>query len=60
MRDDHIVASEPWCSSGLANTDLDLLLKRHGVQRIIVIGLIAHTWLEATVGLPRSSGTRSS
>ena len=26
-----IVASEHWCSSGFANTDLDLLLKRHGV-----------------------------
>jgi len=44
-----IVAQEHWCSSGFANTDLDLLLKRHGVQRLIVIGLIAHTCLEATV-----------
>src|SRR5262245_50703009 len=44
-----IVASEHWCSSGFANTDLDLLLKRHGIHRIIVIGLIAHTCVEATV-----------
>lgn len=44
-----IVASEHWCSSGFANTDLDLQLKRHGVQRVIVIGLIAHTCIEATV-----------
>jgi nicotinamidase-related amidase len=44
-----VVASEHWCSSGFANTDLDLLLKRHGVLRIIVIGLIAHTCVEATV-----------
>jgi nicotinamidase-related amidase len=44
-----IVASEHWCSSGFANTDLDLLLKRHGVQRLIVTGLIAHTCVEATV-----------
>jgi ureidoacrylate peracid hydrolase len=44
-----IVASEPWCSSGFANTDLDLLLKLHGVQRLIVIGLIARTCVEATV-----------
>jgi ureidoacrylate peracid hydrolase len=28
-----VVASEHWCSSGFANTDLDLLLKRHGVPR---------------------------
>jgi ureidoacrylate peracid hydrolase len=44
-----VVAMEHWCSSGFANTDLDLLLKRHGVQKIIVIGLIAHTCVEATV-----------
>ena len=44
-----IVAAEHWGSSGFANTDLDLLLKRHSVQRIIVIGLIAHTCVEATV-----------
>jgi ureidoacrylate peracid hydrolase len=44
-----IVASEHWGSSGFANTDLDLLLKRHGIQRLIVMGLIAHTCVEATV-----------
>ena len=44
-----IVAVEHWCSSGFANTDLDLQLKRHGVHRLIVIGLIAHTCVEATV-----------
>ncbi|MCW2660983.1 MAG: isochorismatase hydrolase [Mycobacterium sp.] len=44
-----IVAKEHWCSSGFANTDLDLLLKRHGIHRLIMVGLIAHTCLEATV-----------
>jgi ureidoacrylate peracid hydrolase len=44
-----VMALEHWCSSGFANTDLDLLLKRHGIQKIIVIGLIAHTCVEATV-----------
>jgi ureidoacrylate peracid hydrolase len=44
-----IVAQEHWCSSGFANTDLDLQLKRHGIEKLIVIGLIAHTCLEATV-----------
>ena len=44
-----VVASEHWCSSGFANTDLDLLLKRHGIHRVIVVGLIAHTCVEATV-----------
>jgi ureidoacrylate peracid hydrolase len=44
-----IVAQEHWCSSGFANTDLDLQLKRHGIHQLIVVGLIAHTCVEATV-----------
>ena len=48
-RPGEIVASEHWGSSGFANTDLDLQLKRHGIEQIIVIGLIAHTCVEATV-----------
>jgi ureidoacrylate peracid hydrolase len=44
-----IVAQEHWGSSGFANTDLDLLLKKHGIQKLIIIGLIAHTCVEATV-----------
>ena len=43
------VVQEHWCSSGFANTDLDLQLKRHGIHKLIVIGLIAHTCIEATV-----------
>ena len=44
-----VVAQEHWCSSGFANTDLDLQLKRHGIHKLIVVGLIAHTCVEATV-----------
>ena len=44
-----IVALEHWCSSGFANTDLDLQLKKHRIHQLIVIGLIAHTCVEATV-----------
>ena len=44
-----IIAAEHWCSSGFANTDLDLQLKKHGIRKLIVIGLIAHTCVEATV-----------
>ena len=36
-------------SSGFANTDLDLQLKKHGIHQLIVMGLIAHTCVEATV-----------
>jgi ureidoacrylate peracid hydrolase len=46
---DEIVVAEHWCSSGFANTDLDLQLKKHGIHKIIIIGLIAHTCIEATV-----------
>jgi len=44
-----VTALEHWCSSGFANTDLDLLLKKHGMHQLIVIGLLANTCLEATV-----------
>jgi ureidoacrylate peracid hydrolase len=44
-----VVALEHWGSSGFANTDLDLQLKRHGIHRLIVMGLIAHTCVEATI-----------
>jgi ureidoacrylate peracid hydrolase len=44
-----VVAAEHWCSSGFANTDLDLQLKTHGIHKLIVTGLIAHTCVEATV-----------
>jgi len=48
-RPDEIVASEHWCSSGFANTDLDLQLKKHGVHQLIVIGLRANTCIDSTV-----------
>lgn len=44
-----IVAAEHWCSSGFANTDLDMQLKKHGIHKLIVMGLIVHTCVEATV-----------
>jgi ureidoacrylate peracid hydrolase len=43
-----IMAQEHWCSSGFANTDLDLQLKKHGIHQIILIGPIANTCLEST------------
>jgi nicotinamidase-related amidase len=43
------VILEHWGSSGFANTDLDLQLKKHGIHQLIIIGLIAHTCVEATV-----------
>lgn len=43
-----VIAREHWHSSGFANTDLDLLLRRHGVQQVIVVGLLANTCIEST------------
>lgn len=44
-----VVALEHWGSSGFTNTDLDLQLKNHGMHKLIVMGLIAHTCVESTV-----------
>jgi nicotinamidase-related amidase len=44
-----VVALEHWCSSGFANTDLDLQLKKHGVHQLIVIGVRANTCIDSTV-----------
>jgi ureidoacrylate peracid hydrolase len=44
-----VVAQDHWCSSSFANPDLDLLLKKHGVHKLMVIGLVAHTCVESTV-----------
>jgi nicotinamidase-related amidase len=44
-----VVALEHWGSSGFANTDLDQQLNVHGIQRLIAVGLLANTCLEATV-----------
>jgi nicotinamidase-related amidase len=43
-----LIAKEHWGASGFANTDLDLLLKQHGVRDVIVIGLLANTCIEGT------------
>jgi ureidoacrylate peracid hydrolase len=53
------VAQEHWCSSGFANTDLDLQLKKHGIHKLIVIGLIAHTCVETTVRFAAELGYES-
>jgi nicotinamidase-related amidase len=48
-RPGEIVALEHWCSSGFANTDLDMQLKKHGTQKLVVIGLLAHTCVDSTI-----------
>jgi ureidoacrylate peracid hydrolase len=48
-RPGEVVAQEHWLSSGFANTDLDLQLKKHGVRKVVVIGMRANTCIESTV-----------
>jgi nicotinamidase-related amidase len=43
-----VVIKEHWAQSGFANTDLDLQLKQHGIQKIILVGLIANSCIEST------------
>jgi nicotinamidase-related amidase len=43
-----VVCTEHWSSSGFPNTDLDHLLKRHGKEKLVCIGFMANTCLEAT------------
>ena len=43
-----VVIQEHWGQNGFANTDLDLQLKQRGVEKIIVVGMMANTCIEAT------------
>ncbi|MEZ2442297.1 cysteine hydrolase family protein [Chitinophaga sp. RCC_12] len=43
-----IIAGEHWAQSGFANTDLDMLLRQHGITHVIAIGLLANTCVEST------------
>jgi nicotinamidase-related amidase len=43
-----VICTEHWSSSGFPNTDLDHLLKRHGKEKLVCIGFMANTCLEAT------------
>src|SRR5580658_6811847 len=40
---------EATLENDVGNTDFDLQLKKHGVQQLIIMALIAHTCLEGTV-----------
>lgn len=43
-----VVIREHLAQNGFANTDLDHMLKQHGIQKVIVVGLIANSCIEAT------------
>ncbi|MNZ64222.1 Peroxyureidoacrylate/ureidoacrylate amidohydrolase RutB [compost metagenome] len=39
---------EHWGGSGFANTDLDFQLKQHGVEKVVLVGMLANTCIEST------------
>ena len=43
-----VIVKEHWAQNGFAGTDLDAQLKQHGVQKIILVGFIANSCVEAT------------
>ncbi|MGY2733849.1 isochorismatase family cysteine hydrolase [Sphingomonas sp. UYP23] len=43
-----VIVKEHWAQSGFANTDLDALLKQHGIKEIVLVGLIANSCIEST------------
>jgi nicotinamidase-related amidase len=47
-REGDIIIKEHWAQNGFANTDLDLQLKQHGIEKVICVGMIANTCIEAT------------
>lgn len=47
-KDGDIVVKEHWGFSGFANTDLDELLKQHGIQNLVCVGMIANACVEST------------
>lgn len=47
-REGDIIAQNHWTGSGFANTDLDFLLKLHGVEYVVIAGMRANTCIDST------------
>lgn len=43
-----VVIQQHWGHNGFANTDLDFQLKQRGIDKIILVGMVANTCIEAT------------
>jgi nicotinamidase-related amidase len=51
-----VIALEHWAQNGFANTDLDTQLKQHGIQKIVLVGFIANSCVEATARMGMELG----
>ena len=47
-RDGDVVVLEHWAQSGFANTDLDAQLTQRGIEKVILVGMVANTCIEGT------------
>jgi len=45
-REGDLIVLEHWAQSGFANTDLDSQLQQRGIQKIILVGMLANTCIE--------------
>lgn len=43
-----LIAQNHWTGSGFANTDLDFLLRQHGIEYIVLTGMRANTCIDST------------
>src|SRR5262245_18208139 len=43
-----IIIKGHWAQSGFANTELDQQLKQYGIEKVLIIGLVANTCIEST------------
>lgn len=51
-----IIIKEHWAQNGFANTDLDQQLKQHDIERVILVGMLANTCIEATARMAMELG----
>ena len=43
-----VVVEQHWGQSGFVSTDLDVQLKQRGIEKIIIVGMMANTCIEGT------------
>ena len=43
-----LIAQHHWTASGFANTDLDFLLRMHGIESVVIGGMRANTCIDCT------------
>ncbi|MFI7665789.1 isochorismatase family cysteine hydrolase [Nocardia sp. NPDC049526] len=55
-REGEFIVRQHWASSGFANTDLDFMLKQHGIRKIVLIGMRANTCVDTTARFGQELG----